>query len=96
MSKPGHIVEGFFNNLINKNESLFEERISTCRECKLIIQDDIFGEVCNPSLYLNVNTNQISSKPKIGFKNGCGCVLRAKARVLAEECPLGKWKDKLV
>ena len=35
--------------------------------------------------------NEVSNKQKVGFKNGCGCRLKAKTSVINAECPVGKW-----
>lgn len=75
------IAKGFLNNLLNKEDELYKERIKICRQCKLKYNDKIFGESCNSTIYLNPITDEISKKPKEGFKNGCGCILRSKARV---------------
>ena len=85
------IAKGFYNNLLNKEEVLYQERYFICKACKLIKVDKIFGEICNSTLYLNPKTNEISNVEKEGFKNGCSCVLRSKLRNVESECPLGKW-----
>lgn len=87
----GQIAEGFINNLTNREQSLYEKRIKICKGCKLLKIDSIFGEVCNSKLYLNPITDNISRIPKEGYKNGCGCFLKAKARVQHASCPLNKW-----
>ena len=85
------IAEGFFNNLTNRKEELFKERIEKCRSCKLHSIDRIFGEVCNPRLYVNPLTNEVSKTNKPGFIHGCGCVLNSKCRVPEAKCPIGRW-----
>ena len=85
------IIEGHYNNLIDKNRDLLEKRIKICRNCKLYTVDNIFGEVCNKYLFLNPVTNETSEVAKPGFKHGCGCILVAKARLVDEECPIKKW-----
>lgn len=85
------IIEGTINNLLNKEEELYQERILICRSCILISEDNIFGEVCNPYLYVKPGTDQISRSEKKGYINGCGCILRSKCRVQESKCPLGKW-----
>ena len=47
--------------------------------------------MCNRKLWYNVKTNEVSNKQKVGFKNGCGCRLKAKTSVINAECPVGKW-----
>lgn len=85
------IANGFFNNLTNRNEELFNKRIKICRSCKLHHIDKIFGEVCNPQLYINPITDEVSKKSKEGFTGGCGCVLNSKGRVNSAHCPVNKW-----
>ena len=87
----GQIAEGFTNNILNKEEHLFDKRIRICRDCKLHKIDPIFGEVCNKKLYVNPITDETSNTPKKGFQNGCGCVLASKTRVHRAECPLNRW-----
>lgn len=91
MSKVRQIAEGFFNNLTNRKEELFEERIKICRQCKLHYIDPVFGEMCNPTLYLNPETNEVSNKKREGFTGGCGCILNLKCRVPDANCPVNKW-----
>ncbi len=50
MNQLQQIAEGTFNNITNKKQDLYRERIKICRSCKLIKTDDIFGEVCNGKL----------------------------------------------
>jgi hypothetical protein len=87
----GQIVEGSYNNLTNKKEELYNERMKICRECKLMKMKGAFGEICNPRLYLNPDTNEVSKTPQEGFYRGCGCVLGSKTRVLRAKCPAKKW-----
>ena len=88
MSTVSQIVKGFYNNIVNKEEDLFQSRIEICRKCKLHKDDPVFGEACNSNLYLNPVTDETSKTPKIGFYNGCGCILASKCRVPEAECPL--------
>lgn len=85
------IIEGTVKNILNQDENLYLERIAVCRQCKLLTKDKIFGDTCNPSLYLNPITNETSLTPKVGFESGCGCILRSKCRVREAHCPLKKW-----
>ena len=85
------IAKGTLNNILNREEKLYTERVTICHNCKLLLQTKIFGEVCNSNIYLNPNTNEVSYNAKPGFKNGCGCVIGSKARVKEAHCPLGKW-----
>lgn len=87
----GQIVEGTYNNLTNKKVDLFKERIGICRQCKLMKMDKTFGETCNSRLYLNPETDEVSTEAKPGFFRGCGCVMGSKTRVQSAKCPAGKW-----
>ena len=90
MSIISQIAKGTVNNLLNKEDELYQKRIKMCRSCKLFKQDKIFGEICNPSLYVNPKTEETSRVFKSGFIHGCGCVLRSKTRVKEAECPLDR------
>ena len=85
------IAKGFFNNLTNREDLLYKERIAICRSCKLLKNDNMFGEICSNDLFLNPNTDEISRENKKGFFSGCGCILRAKTRVPEARCPLNRW-----
>ena len=41
------IAQGFYNNLMNKEDELYQKRIAICRNCNLIRIDKIFGEECS-------------------------------------------------
>ena len=89
MSIVNQIINGTIKNILNKDDELYQKRIIVCRQCKLIKQDNVFGEICNPQLYMN-DQGEISHTSKSGFKNGCGCVLRSKTRVKDAHCPLNR------
>lgn len=91
MFNINQIVKGTVNNLLNKEDELYNERIKICNTCKLRTINKVFGAICNPNLYLNPTTNETSFNSKPGFKSGCGCVLNSKTRVKEAKCPLGKW-----
>ena len=90
MSVIGQIATGFFNNLTNKEEDLFNERIKLCGSCKLLKEDKIFGEMCNSDLNIDPKSGETSTTKKQGFTNGCGCVLRSKTRVKNAHCPIAR------
>lgn len=85
------IAEGFYNNLVKNEQELFNYRIEICKQCKLFKKDNILGDICNSKLYLNPDTDEISTIRKKGFNKGCGCVLKAKCRVRSSVCPNNKW-----
>lgn len=90
MSNISQIAEGFFNNVFDKRKMLYDERIKICRACPLLKVDNIFGEVCNKSLYIN-KEGKTSKTPKDGYVRGCGCVLASKTRVDEAHCVINKW-----
>lgn len=85
------IVEGFYNRIMNKELELLEYRLNICKNCKLYLEDDILGPMCNRKLYFNPKTNETSIFKKEGFVNGCGCILKAKCRVPEAKCIINKW-----
>lgn len=84
------IMEGTFNNVTNRKEDLYNERIKICRGCKLLKKDEFFGEMCNSKLWVNPETDEVSYIPKDGFQRGCGCILKSKTRVPEAQCPIKK------
>lgn len=86
----GNIITGHVNEFFGLNKDLVTERMKVCKKCPLYAIK-LGNEVCNSSLYLNPKTGEISDKKKIGFKNGCGCRLKAKLTLAGESCPLLKW-----
>lgn len=76
-----NIVEGHINEVLGKQQSLFEKRIEICKECPLFTNSNI-GFICDSR-----------KKIKDGDKTvkGCGCRLSAKARLKNETCILKKW-----
>ena len=84
------LIEGHYKNLVNKNNDLMEKRMTICKDCKLYKEDTVLGAICNNRLYLNPKTNETSIVKKEGFSRGCGCMLRAKARLKDAKCPIFK------
>lgn len=85
------IVEGTFNNVTNRYEDLFLERIKFCNKCPIIKDDEVFGLMCDNKKWLNPITNKVSYFPLDGYMQGCGCILESKTRVPHAVCPAGKW-----
>lgn len=86
-----NIIEGHWNELIGNNKSIANPRREICKKCPLY-DTSLFGwKWCNPNIYLNVKTNDVSSKPKEGYIKGCACRIEAKITVPNEKCPAGKW-----
>lgn len=85
----GQIVTGHVNEFLNLNKDLAESRIHICKKCPLYSPK--LGGLCNNRLWYNTKTNEVSTEKKDGFKNGCGCRLKAKTTISASSCPIGKW-----
>lgn len=85
----GNIIQGHINEVLGLNKDIQTERLKICQMCPLFLNK--LGGICNSKLWLNPNTNQISTKQKDGFKRGCGCRLQAKTSLPNAKCPLGKW-----
>lgn len=83
------IAEGHLNELLGKNKDVASERMEICKKCPLFLNE--LGGRCNPRLYLDPTTEQISVSKKPGYFKGCGCRLKAKTTVLSNHCPAKKW-----
>lgn len=81
------IIQGTINNFLDKNPELYQERIAICKQCPLL---NSLG-VCDPLLYLNPQTGEVSRSKKEGFVRGCSCVMSSKTRVPNAKCVAGKW-----
>ena len=64
------------------------KRTIICRKCPIC---DNEREICNAHLYLNPNTNDVSTESKEGYIKGCGCHLKWKIANKKSKCPAGKW-----
>ena len=85
----GNIVEGHVNEILGLNENISENRLQICRQCP--IYSDKWGGICNSKLWLNPETNKVSSQPRDGYIQGCGCRLLAKTTLPHAKCVAGKW-----
>ena len=65
-----------------------EERRNICNECP--IYNPSRG-TCNPKLWVNPDTNEVSTTPKSGFIRGCGCIVSVKMKNMTNHCVAGKW-----
>lgn len=83
------IANGHIKELFNINEELSKSRLKICYSCPLYTTK--FGGMCNNKLWLNVNTGDVSTFQKVGYKRGCGCRCLAKTRLPNATCPLNKW-----
>lgn len=63
-----------------------EERLEICNKCPIYKNGR-----CNSSLWLNPDTNEISTRAKTGYIRGCNCIMKIKARGINNHCVAGKW-----
>ena len=63
-------------------------RLEICRKCPIC---DTVNWICNSKLYLNTETNDVSTRPKKKYIKGCGCLLLQKTKNPNAKCPAGKW-----
>ena len=68
-------------------EQSIEERLNICKKCPIYSVD---GR-CNSNLWLNPDTNEVSTYARVGFIRGCNCIIQVKARNLYNHCIAGKW-----
>lgn len=47
--------------------------------------------ICNPKLYINPDTNDVSASSKPGYIKGCGCHVLIKMKNLSNHCIANKW-----
>lgn len=86
----GQIIQGHYNEIVNKENDLYNTRIKICKECPLYSINTL-GEVCDAKKCIDQSTGVIYTLPKIGRVCGCGCRLSAKTRVPEAKCVLNKW-----
>lgn len=67
-----------------------EDRMAICKKCPLY-KKTIFGEICNSSLWLNPETNEVSNYAKNGWIRGCNCRLVYKTHSPESHCIAKKW-----
>ena len=63
------------------------KRTIICRKCPIC---DNEREICNAHLYLNPDTNDVSTESKEGYIKGCGCHLKWKIANIKSTCSAGK------
>lgn len=72
----------------NTKESSIEKRLEICKKCPIF---SVNRGICNPKLYLNPITNDVSTEAKSGYTRGCGCNVFFKAKNKLNHCNAGKW-----
>lgn len=85
----GQIVKGHVNEALGLNKDISQVRMEICRNCPLF--KDSLGGICNPKLWLNPETGDISTEKKDGYYKGCGCRCQAKTTLPNGHCPAKKW-----
>ena len=63
-----------------------DERLEICKKCPIYNNGR-----CNSNLWLNPNTNEVSTYAKIGYIRGCNCLISVKVRNKFNHCIAGKW-----
>ena len=63
-----------------------DERLAICRKCPIYNAGR-----CNSKLWLNPDTNDVSTYAKIGYIRGCNCLMSVKAKNPNNHCIAGKW-----
>lgn len=67
------------------------KRRKICHACPLYKYVLGQGAICNPDIYFNPETGDVSLEEKEGYVSGCGCSLKSKIKDIESSCPLGKW-----
>ena len=65
-----------------------DERRKICEACPIL---NPTKGVCNPKLWINPDTDEVSMTPKAGFIRGCNCAVFIKMRNINAHCIAGKW-----
>ena len=65
-----------------------EERMNICKRCPIFSPMD---ERCNSRLWINPDTNEVSTSFRTGFVRGCGCIVSVKVKNSLNHCVAGKW-----
>ncbi len=85
----GNIIKGHVNELLGLNKDISKERLKICKQCPLYLED--YGGQCNPRLYMNPKTKDVSLEKKDDYYKGCGCRLLAKTTIPNAVCPNEQW-----
>lgn len=64
------------------------ERLAICKRCPIFNPNT---ERCNSKLWINPDTDDISTYPKSGYIRGCNCIVTIKAKNMNNHCIAGKW-----
>ena len=64
-----------------------DKRLQICKRCPLYTQQ---GR-CNSNLWINPETDEVSTYAKIGYIRGCNCAISIKIKNVNNHCIAGKW-----
>ena len=62
------------------------ERLIICSMCPIFSNGK-----CNSKLWLNPDTDEVSTYARSGYVRGCGCIINVKAKNPNNHCIAGKW-----
>lgn len=83
------IIDGHIREFANIGEDLSKSRLKICYRCPLYSPK--LGGICNSKLWLDPNTEDVSTYSKPGYIRGCSCRLNPKTRLPNAKCVAGKW-----
>jgi hypothetical protein len=70
------------------SELNIEDRLAICNKCPIYAPS---SKRCNSSLWINPDTDEVSTYAKVGYIRGCNCIIPIKARNSFNHCVAGKW-----
>ena len=76
------------NKKLSMKELSIEEKRRICSVCPIFHPE---RRVCNSKLWINPNTDDISTSPKSGYIRGCGCIIEVRIKNKLNHCVAGKW-----
>ena len=85
------IVQGHYNQVMKVNQNVSGERLEICNNCPLCNKIFDYAWICNPRLWIDPKTGEVSTKYIHGYRKGCGCNLKAKTTLPRAKCPGEKW-----
>ena len=64
------------------------KRLAICKECPIYSPN---SDRCNSNLWINPDTNEVSTYARIGYIRGCNCFMKVKTNNPNNHCVAGKW-----
>lgn len=71
--------------------TLQKSRMAICKKCPLYKHKYFVFHTCNEHLYLNPETNDVSTSKRDGYIQGCGCDLSYRTANPNQHCICNKW-----